>query len=122
MKIKSDFVTNSSSTSFVVAHFDRTKALGKIKIELEIDLDNFMDYKGRRIQTIKELHEHFEWYPPEDLEKLENIIKNDGEILDIHVSNDDSDDFIELYLLKNGINEKMFDTTNFEIIKGEGGY
>ena len=55
MKTRSGFVSNSSSTSFVVAI---TPGKSKIKISFEIDLASYAE----KITTLKELREHYTDY------------------------------------------------------------
>ena len=93
MKTRIGFVSNSSSTSFIVA----VKKSGKITLNLEVDLEDFSEDV---ISTIDELDKKFnDEYVDEELEeewikerynKCEQLI-NDGKIIIWGSFCDDSD-------------------------------
>ncbi len=118
MLIKNDFVTNSSSTSFLLTHSNRKENLGKIKIE--IDFNSIVRDNGQRIQREEDLLRELEYYSF-DLEKvneLKKIINDGGEIIILTVTNESA---VENILLESGINNIEFDES-LKVIYGEGGY
>ena len=91
MKTRNGFVSNSSSTSFIVA-IDKT--LPKAKIVMEIDLSNYGDV----IETVEELDDCWELAGDDD-----GDFDMDDRIDFIFVSDDLSDDVEECNYL-GGIN------------------
>ena len=116
MKTRIGFVSNSSSSSFIVAV--DPKDSGKIKIEIEINLDEY----GHRIKTMQEVLDWKEEYCVENddsrLLKMIAAIESGKEIITGHFA-DDTGDATELILCNAGIPK---DTKNVEIIESEGGY
>jgi len=67
MKIRNGFVSNSSSSSFMVSLPNSKKGSGKCTISLEIDLEDFED---ATFKSLKDLRDYFlddEGWPEEDL-------------------------------------------------------
>lgn len=79
MKLRTGFVSNSSSSSFVVAVKKNGKATGKIIIKREVDLKQYAD---ETITTTEQLYEHYlewhgekeDWYP-EDIKSYKKALK-----------------------------------------------
>lgn len=115
MKIKRDFVTNSSSVSFLIGNKNSRSKNLKVKLELEYDLYNLI---AERITSLKEFYES-EIYKDEywlNITKREEcikILKEGGEILLLNASNEDGDP-IELLLYNEGL--KKFITSNKNLI------
>ena len=119
MKIRYGYVSNSSSSSFIIAVKDPTNL--NIKITLDVNLSAFKD---NIIKTKQELLDYFkERYllePENDkdfLHYLELIDK--GEMI-IYLSANSDGDPIEQFICEHGIEKHNND--NITILQGEGGY
>lgn len=122
MKKKIDFVTNSSSTSFIVANKDKKLCFGKVKIELEVDFVDLLNSVDRYevFTTEEEILDYYDGYEPSDFEKMKKIIKNGGEIIVMELES--TGKLLEKYLLDNGLKSVKFKNKNIQVIFGEGGY
>jgi hypothetical protein len=121
MKLRNGFVSNSSSSSFIIA----AKDPNNIKVKIEVDLSKYIDLK---FTTETELWNYFK----------ENCCMSDEEILEynsykkslkaiksgktvLFLTCSDDCDPIERVLCDNGLNEIIKDD-NITIIEGDGGY
>ena len=122
MKIRTGFVSNSSSSSFIVA---AKKGKTKVKLELEVDLADYLD--GDPITTVEELirfyKDEFD-YDATDLDndadfKASKKAIQSGQVVYRGSFSDQSDNNLERFLCEQGIPEN---TKNINIIQGGGGY
>ena len=126
MKVKLDFVTNSSSTSFVIAVKD-VKKDSKIKFEMEYDLTkNYHAIISNEQELIAYLYDKYAW----DIENKQNIMEyfnNDFNeykkyidegftIIISSFSSEDFDDTASQYLYYNGFPDNV-ESENFKIIE-----
>jgi len=83
--IKNDFITNSSSTSFIYA--DRRKDKEKsIKIKVELEVNSEKD-ELKIYSTKEEILEHFSCLEKDVIEKLIQEVKKGNKIIVIEVQN-----------------------------------
>lgn len=96
MKIRNGFVSNSSSSSFIIADYRKgTAKKDKVKLIIEIDLAKYMDDFD-----LGEL----EWLDDEDKKKIKDAIAKGAKIKEIRASNENGDG-IEYMLYENGLEE-----------------
>ena len=125
MKTRNGFVSNSSSSSFIVAVSKNNKnTSAKITITLEVDLAKY----GTTIETVEELIKYFckEMYV--DIDKLKQhkdyiackrAIES-GKVVIMGDFSSESGEVIETMLCEKGLDGIVGD--NVEVIQSEGGY
>ena len=126
MKIRNGFVSNSSSSSFVLAVKGNTDKM-PIKITIEDDLSEYVEETFKTVEEAKKYYEEEHEIDINDSDenadylKVIKYIKEGKTVLIIHAS-DDSGDPIETFLCDNGLNRNVKLDKNIEIIEGKGGY
>jgi len=127
MKIRTGFVSNSSSSSFIIA--TNGKAKGKITITMEVDIK---DYAYETIKTVKALKEYFyenygweegddDSWVSEQFDKSKDAI-NRGKIVYAGSFSDEGTETVETLLCNEGLKDFVSDDDDIEIIHSEGGY
>jgi hypothetical protein len=121
MKTRFGYVSNSSSSSFIVATTPERD--GKITIRKEIDLSDY----GTKVSTEEELKKFFKSRYSFDDEffidlytKCLKIIESGKVIFFGDFS--DEDGFEEAFLCNNGLRDITEETPEIEIIESEAGY
>jgi hypothetical protein len=128
MKIRNGFVTNSSSSSFIVSTHDKSKA----KVNMEVDLSEY----STKIKSLKELDQYFmeNYAYPHTTEGFKKLLKENEYIANeykdckekikngekIYIGNISSEAFegVEMLLNQKGIEETL-DTSNLTVIRDE---
>ena len=113
MKIRLGFVSNSSSTSFIVA----SKNSLKLILKIEVDLFPFVE---ETLKTKAEVDQYFEDYDKEkdgEYAKCIEALKSGKKVYVGNLANDTGNG-LEAFLCENGIPE----TEGIEIIHSEEGF
>jgi len=94
MKSQSGFVSNSSSSSFIVA---KPKDVKTVEVTFTIDLELLGD-KITSLTDWKELTDDLSYYEQEDMyERGKQILENGGEIISCNFSNESGETLSELF-------------------------
>jgi len=135
MKIRSGFVSNSSSSSFIVAVKDKNNA--KIRLTIEVDLSKYAHRYGGPaiISTVEQLYKLFKEDYDYDAAETDQR-KNDefweerykkakaaierGKVVLFGRFSDQEGDAVEALLCENGLKEE--ESSDVEIIHSERGY
>jgi len=114
MKLKIDFVTNSSSSSYILADKRKDK---KSEITLSITVDDILKIlDNKKFKNMNDLNNYFEEsygedylsnkYALEKFNKMAEIIRNDGEVIILEVRRNDNP--LSDYLYSNRLNSIVF--------------
>lgn len=134
MKKRIGFVSNSSSSNFIIAAKKGSSL--KAKINIEIDIDDLIE---KRITSIDELKEHIvhdygyklenfdEMYEDDidiknEFDRLRVFLDKGLEILIGSASDDYNGNGTETMICNQGLNVLDFDEKEIEVIEGDGGY
>ena len=131
MKIRNGFVSNSSSSSFIVAVKSEDKAKTKITVTFDVDLKDYLEHPI--VKTVKELKRIYKeelYYDidnennDEDCAYMIQFLKakkaiESGKMILIGSFSSESGEGVEGVLCSKGLPKK---NKNFTIIYNEGGY
>lgn len=105
MKIRQGFVSNSSSSSFMVAA--KLGSYPKVQVNLSADLDSFAEEYIETKEELETFFKNYYYYDREDYDELHNkwleLIESGHKLLYCTVSSDSYDDLVSVYLYNNGI-------------------
>lgn len=121
MKIRSDFVTNSSNTSFIVGELNQQSDEFIVEMKVKINLKNFYHDQITSIEELVKCQDESVSMTDDEYKKCKEIIEEGGVVYAIHVS-DNGTGPLESLLCHNGLDVNMTLPDNLIVIRGEGGY
>lgn len=122
MKIRNGFVSNSSSSNFVVAFPKNVQHNTEVQFTVKVDLDTFA---SGYLKTSEELDQYLideygdntEWWPTW-VENAREAIRSDNYIICGAFANDNG--LVEAILCEDGLDCDM--NENMDILESEGGF
>ena len=118
MKIKADFVTNSSSTNFILASKEPLK---DVEMCITVDMSKFVEDTIENLEQLERYaHENDMDEDDPDIIDMRAAIKEGKKIYLLSVSDDDLSG-VEAYLCRNGLDDVVF-PQGVDVIQGDGGY
>ena len=118
MKCKGDFVTNSSSVSFILGQLKEKDPL-KIEVKVSVDLSRYIEEEFHTLEAFEEAMGNA-WYSEEEQKQMRSILEKGGKVYVLDVE-DQSGDPIEAMLCQEGLD--VIDVPEgLIVIRGAGGY
>jgi hypothetical protein len=121
MKIRKGFVSNSSSSSFIVAVDPSVNPKGCVTIQVEVELSDMGRTLRNEQEVIKYCKEHYYSDDNEYKEKMLSTVK-EGKFVIIGEFASDSDDVVERMLCDNGLTIDKRLVSGLTIIQNDAGY
>ncbi len=121
MKTKKSFVTNSSSTSFIVSTDKDSSEKLEIKLESTLDFNDLYVETASNEEELWKLMENCGYEDNELYDKCLSEIKR-GRKIHILWAHSDSDNVVEQLLCDHGLNEFLVNKDEINVILGDGGY
>ena len=120
MKCKGDFVTNSSSVSFILGQLKEYNPL-KIEVKVSVDLSRYVEEEFHTLKDFEEAMSNDDtWYTDEEQKQMRSILEKGGKVFILDVE-DQSGDPIEAMLCQEGL-DVIEIPDGLVVIRGEGGY
>ena len=129
MKVRSSFVSNSSSSSFVVGITKDTST--KVTLQIEIDLQDFADYTIKNMQDLNDymqeemyvgdyVYEDWDSFEQDMYDSIKKLIEK-GKIVILGTVSDEND-ATEAMLCRNGFGNSIDKDSGIEVIQDCDGY
>lgn len=121
MKKKLDFITNSSSASFIIATLDED--LLKVPMTIEVDLTKYLEKKVSSLEELKKYWLEGRYYDEDDKQykECQKMITEGNVVYFLNCSDEEFDDPLESLLCHQGLNNLNL-PEGVKVILGEGGY